>query len=43
MSKLTLEEILNIPQLSFYLEPQEFLFLTNRNKDFEVIYIMQKK
>lgn len=37
MSKLTLEEILNIPQLSFYLEPQEFLFLTNRNKDFEVM------
>lgn len=29
MSKLTLEEILNIPQLSFYLEPQEF-FIFNK-------------
>lgn len=37
MSKLSVEEILNIPQLAFFLEPQEFSFLVTRNKDFEIL------
>lgn len=35
MTKLTLEEILSIPQLSFYLEPQEFNNFIFKVKDFE--------
>lgn len=37
MTKLTLEQILNIPQLSFYLEPFEFSFFINKNKDYNVL------
>jgi len=37
MSKLTIKEILDIPQLSFYLEPHEFSFFTSKVRDFETI------
>ena len=37
MSKLAIKEILDIPQLSFYLEPHEFSFFTTKVKDFETL------
>lgn len=37
MTKLSLEQILNIPQLSFYLEPQEFTFFIPKSKDYGIL------
>lgn len=37
MTKLSLEEILSIPELSFYLEPQEFNNFIFKRKDFEKV------
>lgn len=37
MKKLSIEEILNIPQLSFFIPPQNCAFFVKRNKDFEVV------
>ncbi len=37
MTKLTLEQILSIPQLSFYLESMDFSFFILKNKDFTAL------
>lgn len=37
MKKLTVEEILNIPQLSFFIPPQNCVFFVKRKGDFQIV------
>lgn len=37
MARLKLKDILNIPELSFYIQPEEFAFFIKNNRDYETL------